>query len=344
MGSIDETQGSCEGRPRADLADNDRAEEGRARPSQVGGKVKDFVTTPRRGGRRRRQRQGTSSTRSKDGTGATSCTSCAVGRPIGTGASRPGTSLARPPFGAGLARGTAFWCEPATAGGSPIESRTPDEQVLRCATWLAPGLPLELFRDRVIGRRPNRWGPRAPWSRSPTRAARSGRLTIRAGRVRSRVPVCPCTGNGCPVTDDLCGSSVPRPSQDAPERRPTLVLRQRLSCAITPEAASVADRRTLASDSTILVDERSALIARAGSRTLDLDESFATLVPTGRVIGGRLDMLAAGTIDAAPVDSNKLLDVGALLRRCPGCWRRGARSPCSRLVAAGVVGRQDPAK
>lgn len=183
--------------------------------------------------------------------------------------------------------------------------------MLRCATWLAPGLPLELF------------------------ILVSSAVAASLGTEATLDSFTEVSG---PDPDDnpFARDDVDLGFLCAPSYR-QLVARTPPSVRLIGAAPVFADERNggrpvyfaefLVRDdlhASSIVDleharigfndhqSMSGLVALRGRLAqLGLDESFATLVPTG---GHRqsLAMLATGAIDAASIDSNTLLDIGAL--------------------------------
>jgi ABC-type phosphate/phosphonate transport system substrate-binding protein len=183
--------------------------------------------------------------------------------------------------------------------------------VLRCATWLAPGLPLGLFEvvssavadtlgtTAVLESFTESSGPDPdddPFARDEIDL---GFLCAPSYRqLANRTPSSVQLIGAAPVFDDARNNG--RPWYFA-----ELVVRDH------DHASSLED---LADSRIGFNDHRSmsGLVAlQERLAQLDLDESFVTLVRTG---GHRhsLEMLADKTIDAASIDSNTLLDLGEL--------------------------------
>jgi phosphonate transport system substrate-binding protein len=183
--------------------------------------------------------------------------------------------------------------------------------VLRCATWLAPGLPLGLF-EVVSNAIADALGTKASLESITTASGPDpaddpfARNEVDLGFLctpsfRQLAAITPSSVSlveAAPVFND------PR-NEGRPRYFAELVVRG------FDGAGSIADLRGARigfNDHESL----SGLIAlRDRMSELELDDSFATLVHTG---GHRasLDLLAAGGIDAASIDSNTLLDVGRL--------------------------------
>lgn len=183
--------------------------------------------------------------------------------------------------------------------------------MLRCATWLAPGLPLRLFEvvasavadalgtEAILESFTETSGPDPdddPFARDDVDL---GFLCAPSYRqLAARTPSSVRLVGAAPVFND-------ERNEGRPLYFAELVVRDDV------DASSLAD---LAHARIGFNDHQSmsgliALRERLGQ--LDLDESFATLVHTG---GHRqsLEMLAAESIDAATIDSNTLLDLGTL--------------------------------
>jgi ABC-type phosphate/phosphonate transport system substrate-binding protein len=186
-----------------------------------------------------------------------------------------------------------------------------DDGVLRCATWLAPGLPLGLFEvvssavagtlgtEAILESFTETSGPDPdddPFGRDEVDL---GFLCAPSYReLAARTPPSVRLVGAAPVFND-------ERNEGRPVYFAELVVRNHL------DGSSLAD---LAHARIGFNDHRSMsgrIALRERLAQLDLDESFATFVHTG---GHRqsLEMMAAGTIDAASIDSNTLLDLGAL--------------------------------
>lgn len=178
--------------------------------------------------------------------------------------------------------------------------------LLRCATWLAPGLPLELFEtvssavalaldtEATLVSYTDASGPDPdddPFARDEIDL---GFICTPSYRRLESVRLV----GAAPVFDD------PR-NNGQPVYFSELVVRDGIT------ASSLIDLRgtRIGYNDPQSMSGRVALSTRMAE--LELDESFATLVPTG---GHResLRLLAAGEIDAAPIDSNTLLTLGSL--------------------------------
>lgn len=183
--------------------------------------------------------------------------------------------------------------------------------MLRCATWLAPGLPIELFEtvsntvasalgtDATLVSYTTASGPDPdddPFARDEVDL---GFLCAPSYRqLATRTPSSVRLLGAAPVFDDDRNGG--RPVYFA-----ELVVREDIPAATLRDLGG---RRIGFNDHRSM----SGMVALLGRlRALGLDESFATLVPTG---GHResLQQLAAGTIDAASIDSNTLRTVGGL--------------------------------
>jgi ABC-type phosphate/phosphonate transport system substrate-binding protein len=183
--------------------------------------------------------------------------------------------------------------------------------VLRCATWLAPGLPLELF-ETVSSAVAESLGTEA-LVESFTET--SGPAPDDDPFVRDQFDLgflcAPCyrqMADRLPPSVRLVGAApvfMDARNQGRPLYFAEFLVRDHA------EASSLADLTGARIGFNDPLSMSGLISLRTRLADLDLDESFATLVRTG---GHRrsLDMLAAGTIDAATVDSNTLLDVGAL--------------------------------
>ena len=183
--------------------------------------------------------------------------------------------------------------------------------MLRCATWLAPGLPLELFEivatavaaslgtEALLESRTDTSGPDPdddPFARDEIDL---GFLCAPSYRqLAARTPSSVRLVGAAPVFAD-------ERNEGRPVYFAELVVRDH------DDASSLAD---LAHARIGFNDHQSmsGLIAlRERLAQLDLDESFVSLVHTG---GHRqsLQMLADQKIDGASIDSNTLLDIGTL--------------------------------
>jgi ABC-type phosphate/phosphonate transport system substrate-binding protein len=186
-----------------------------------------------------------------------------------------------------------------------------DEGVLRCATWLAPGLPLGLFEvvasavadtlgtKAVVESFTETSGPTPdddPFARDQIDL---GFLCTPSYRqLAARTPPSVRLVEAAPVFGD-------ERNQGRPLYFAEFVVRDQIDAS---SLADLAHARIGFNDHQSL----SGLIAvRDRLARLDLDESFATFVHTG---GHRrsLEMLASGAIDAASIDSNTVLDLGGL--------------------------------
>lgn len=183
--------------------------------------------------------------------------------------------------------------------------------VLRCATWLAPGLPLGLFElvssevarslstEAVLESFTDTSGPDPdddPFSRDDIDLGFICAPSYR--QLATRAPSSIRLIGAAPVFADQRNDG--RPLYFA-----ELLVRDRI------DASSLAD---LAGTRIGFNDRQSMsgfIALRERLAQLDLDESFATLVRTG---GHRqsLELLATEDIDAACIDSNTLLDLGTL--------------------------------
>jgi ABC-type phosphate/phosphonate transport system substrate-binding protein len=181
--------------------------------------------------------------------------------------------------------------------------------MLRCATWLAPGLPLELFAvvssavakslgtDATLESFTETSGPDLdddPFARGEIDL---GFLCAPAyQRLAARTPPSVRLAGAAPVFAD-------ERNQGQPLYFAEFLVRTEV------EASSIVDL----GQARIGYNDHQSLSGLVALRNrlaqLGLDQSFATLVHTG---GHRqsLEMLAMGTIDAAPIDSNILLDIG----------------------------------
>ena len=183
--------------------------------------------------------------------------------------------------------------------------------MLRCATWLAPGLPLELFAvvSSAIA------GSLGTEATLESFTERSGPDPDDDPFVRDEIDLgFLCTPSyrqlvaRTPPSVRLIGAA-PVFADERNEGRPQyfaeFLVRDDL------DVASIVDleHARLGFNDHQSMSGLGALRARLAQ--LGLDESFATLVHTG---GHRqsLEMLATGAIDAASIDSNILLDTGAL--------------------------------
>ena len=183
--------------------------------------------------------------------------------------------------------------------------------MLRCATWLAPGLPLGLFEivssavadtlgtEAILESFTETSGPDPdddPFGRDQVDL---GFLCAPSYRqLAARTPPSVRLVGAAPVFNDVRNEG--RPLYFA-----EFVVRDHVDAS---SLADLAHARIGFNDH----QSMSGLVAlRERLKQLDLDESFATLVPTG---GHRqsLEMLADAAIDAASIDSNTLLDFGPL--------------------------------
>jgi phosphonate transport system substrate-binding protein len=183
--------------------------------------------------------------------------------------------------------------------------------VLRCATWLAPGLPIGLF-ETVSSAVADSLGTTAtlesftetsgpdpddnPFARDDIDLGFMCAPSYRQLAVRT------------PASVRLVGAApVFRDERNAgrPVYFAELVVRDEVDASSLEDLghARVGFNDHLSMSGLVALRQRLA--------QLQLDESFASLVHTG---GHRrsLEMLSAGTIDAATIDSNTLLDLGEL--------------------------------
>jgi phosphonate transport system substrate-binding protein len=184
----------------------------------------------------------------------------------------------------------------------------PDEE-LRCTTWLAPGLPLELFQFVVdaLGRRLGcvtslrsetaSSGPDPeddPFARDEVDVGFLCGPSLRRLSARSPESVEPVAA---PVFDD------PR-NGGSPTYFAELVVRDDVPAG---SLAELAGRRIGYNDPASRSGHDSLIAAiEAIGR---LPHEFAPLVPTGGHLRS-LELIAAGEIDAAAIDSNTLLGLG----------------------------------
>jgi phosphonate transport system substrate-binding protein len=183
--------------------------------------------------------------------------------------------------------------------------------VLRCATWLAPGLPLGLFElvsaavadglgtGAILESFTDTSGPDLdddPFARDQVDLGFICAPSYR--QLSARTPSSVRLVGAAPVFSD--GRNEGRPVYFA-----EFVVRDH------PDASTLAD---LANARIGFNDHQSmsgVVAMRERFAQLDLDESFATLVHTGGHQQS-LEMLANGTIDAASIDSNTVLALGTL--------------------------------
>jgi ABC-type phosphate/phosphonate transport system substrate-binding protein len=183
--------------------------------------------------------------------------------------------------------------------------------VLRCATWLAPGLPLGLFEtvssavaaaldtEATLSSWTAASGPDPdddPFERDEVDLGFMCTPSYR--QLAARTPSSVRLVGAAPVFADAR-------TGDRPVYFAELVVRDRIDASTLIDLAGARigfnDHNSLSGSSALR--ERLAL--------LEVDESFATLVHTG---GHRrsLELLTEGKIDAASIDSNTLLDIGTL--------------------------------
>jgi ABC-type phosphate/phosphonate transport system substrate-binding protein len=182
--------------------------------------------------------------------------------------------------------------------------------VLRCATWLAPGLPLGLFEtvtatlgsaldcDVHLESRVERSGPDPdddPFARDELDLGFMCTPSYR--QLTSRTPASVRLVEAAPVFGD-------DRNRDRPVYFAELLVRDHASASTLADLAGA----RIGFNDDVSLSGLGALRTRMAE--LDLDESFATMVRTG---GHRasLEMLRRGEIDAASIDSNTLLDTGA---------------------------------
>ena len=183
--------------------------------------------------------------------------------------------------------------------------------MLRCATWLAPGLPIGLFElvssavaeslntEATLESFTAASGPESddnPFARDEVDLGFLCTPSYR--RLAAQTPSSIRLVGAAPVFAD------PR-NEGKPLYLAELLVRDRLAAA---SLADLADARIGFNDQQSM---SGAVALRQQLAQLDLDESFATLVHTGGHHVS-LEMLADGRIDAASIDSNTLLALGAL--------------------------------